>query len=51
MDVELNQSLQIMEAFIQWPTIQNLELEKIEMEMRLTAQPLNHNIETSKELE
>ena len=40
-----------MEAFIQWPAIQNLEMEKREMEMRLTAQPLIHNIETSKELE
>ena len=46
MDVEINQTLQIMEAFNQWPTIQNLELEKIEMEVLLQAQPLNYNIET-----
>ena len=46
MDVYINQTLQIMEAFDQWPAIQNLELEKIEMEILLQAQPLIHNIET-----
>ena len=39
-----------MEAFNQWPAIQKTVLEKIEMEVLLQAQPLNYNIETSKEL-
>ena len=46
MDVEINQTLQIIWIFNQWPTIQNLELEEIEMEILLQAQPLIHNIET-----
>ena len=46
MDVDINQTLHIMEAFIQWPAIQKTVLEKIEMEILLQAQPLNHNIET-----